>query len=445
MKKRRLIICPYCGDAQPVVERCRSCSGVFESLSRQATHNNMGPWFIRDERRPFTPGCSYETMVKMIQRGRITRLTIVRGPTTRQFWTIAKRVPGLSHRLGFCYECAASVDPHDHACHVCGATFGVILDRNYLGLPEHRPMPWESDPPRERSEVEPIRPVDSMPEPTRPGEETAAGEDLPSSRGASSVTGGSKPRRSPAAAPEVLLPPPPPGRLSSFASNEELFSAEANMSDADEVTDAFDRDGPSGGSKHSGAGPAMRMTAAPGTTVAAHPRPDGTAQTADPAIDALRMRLDRQRRANRRLLWIMGALLLTTFGLLLLWAGEPSPTTPDSRALPGIVNEDPTADRESGDGPDDSPAEAGQPGAVPEPAKPAISGSELGSIREQFERAADDSRPLPDRIADAERAQRELREMLEGVDRGELDEEISALERAIARLLDQLRLREYFP
>lgn len=445
MAKRRLIICPYCGDAQPVVERCRSCSGLFESLSRQATHNSMGPWFIREELRPFTPGCSYETMVKMIRRGRITRLTIVRGPTTRQFWTIAKRVPGLSHLLGFCYECAASVDPGDHACHACGASFGVILDRNYLGLPEYRPMPWETDPPRERSETDPIRPVESMPEPTRPGDQSAGSERTRSDRATSSSAGGSNPRGSQAAAREAPLPPPPPGRLSSFASNEELFSAEANMSDADEVTDAFDHNGPSGGSQQSGTGPAMRMTAAPGTTVAVRPRPDERTQAADPAIDALRVRLDRQRKANQRLLWIMGGLLLTTFVLLLLWARESSPPAQDSETHRQTVTEDRPADPESDVSPADSPAEAEEHDSAAESVKPAISESELASIREQFERAADESRPLPDRIADAERAQSELREMLDGVDRDDLYEEISALERAIAQLLDQLRLREYFP
>src|SRR5690606_26108798 len=116
---------------------------LFEPLSRQATHNSMGPWFVRDPQRPFQPGCSYETLVRLVQRGKVSRLTIVRGPTTRQFWTIAKRVQGIAHLLGFCHECGASVDPGDHGCHACGVTFGAFLDRNYLGLPEYRPLPWE--------------------------------------------------------------------------------------------------------------------------------------------------------------------------------------------------------------------------------------------------------------------------------------------------------------
>lgn len=146
MAKSKLLICPYCGETQPERESCRACGGLFEPLSRRATHNAMGPWFIRDPDRPFQPGCSYDTLMQLIQRGKVGKLTLVRGPTTRQFWTIAKRVPGIAHLFGYCHECNASVDAVDHACHACGVAFGAYLDRNFLGLPEVRPMPWETDP-----------------------------------------------------------------------------------------------------------------------------------------------------------------------------------------------------------------------------------------------------------------------------------------------------------
>lgn len=140
-----MVICPYCGETQTAEDRCKSCAGLFEPLSRQATHNAMGPWWVRDLRRPHQPGCSYETLVKLIERGSITKLSILRGPTTKQFWTIARRVPGVSHLLGYCHQCDASVDPGDHGCHSCGVPFGAYLDRNFLGLPEIRPLPWEAD------------------------------------------------------------------------------------------------------------------------------------------------------------------------------------------------------------------------------------------------------------------------------------------------------------
>jgi len=140
----KLLICPYCGETQATSERCTACGGLFEPLSRQATHNAMGPWYIRDPQQPFRPGCSHDTLMTLIDRGVVTRHTIIRGPTTRQFWTIARRVPGVAHRLGVCHACGADVDPTDHGCHACGAAFSVYYDRNFLGVPDIRPMPWEA-------------------------------------------------------------------------------------------------------------------------------------------------------------------------------------------------------------------------------------------------------------------------------------------------------------
>lgn len=143
MTRTKLVICPYCGETQPVGRCCRVCGGLFEPLSRQATHDAMGPWCVRDSDRPFQPGCSYETLVKLIERGRVTKYSIIRGPTTRQFWTVARHVPGVAHLLGYCHACDGSVDPSDHGCPHCGVPFGAYLDRNYLGLPDIHPEVWE--------------------------------------------------------------------------------------------------------------------------------------------------------------------------------------------------------------------------------------------------------------------------------------------------------------
>jgi hypothetical protein len=145
MNEARILICPYCGDAQPHGQTCRACGGHFDPLSRQATHNAMGPWFLREPNRPFQPGCSYHTLVQLIGRGRVSRYTIVRGPTTGQYWTVAKRVPGVAHLLGYCHACGASVDAHDHGCRHCGASFRIRLERDHLGLPEIRPLPGEPE------------------------------------------------------------------------------------------------------------------------------------------------------------------------------------------------------------------------------------------------------------------------------------------------------------
>lgn len=143
MAKVKVLVCPYCGDAQPAAERCRACGGRFDPMSRRATHNEMGPWFVRSPDRTYLPGCSYERMLRLIELGEITRYSVVRGPTTRQLWTVAKRVPGLAHLLGTCHECGERVDPAETHCTHCGVAFGAYLDRDWLGLPEVRPLPGE--------------------------------------------------------------------------------------------------------------------------------------------------------------------------------------------------------------------------------------------------------------------------------------------------------------
>jgi hypothetical protein len=157
MDQTKVVICPYCGETQPPGELCRTCGGLFEPLSRQATHNDMGPWFIRDLEQPFRPGCSYETLAKLVDRGDVTKYSLIRGPTTKQFWTVARHVPGVAHLLGYCHACDAHVDPDDLGCASCGVPFGAYLDRNHLGLPEVRPLPWEAG--GEEAAAEQVRPV----------------------------------------------------------------------------------------------------------------------------------------------------------------------------------------------------------------------------------------------------------------------------------------------
>ena len=86
-----MFVCPYCGAATPDQPRCTSCRGFLDPLSRQASQNAMGPWFLRNPDSPHQSGCSYETLVMLITRGRVTVDSVLRGPTTHQFWSPAKR------------------------------------------------------------------------------------------------------------------------------------------------------------------------------------------------------------------------------------------------------------------------------------------------------------------------------------------------------------------
>lgn len=142
--EKGLKVCPYCGHVAAHEKECEQCKGLFEPLSRQASQNAMGPWYIRDEQSPFRPGCSYQTLKMLVQRSRVTRETVLRGPSTRQFWMRAGSVPGVAHLLGECHACHKETRADDRACGHCGASFGVEEDRQYLGLAEVRSLPGQA-------------------------------------------------------------------------------------------------------------------------------------------------------------------------------------------------------------------------------------------------------------------------------------------------------------
>lgn len=165
-------LCPYCGarletDAERA--RCPACKGMLDPLSRQASQNAMGPWAIRDETRPFNPGCSHDTLKALIARGRIRRDTIIRGPTTRQFWMFAANVPGVAVLLGECHACHHAVHPDEFLCGRCGVALSPPTDRQTLGLAPVRLLPGGASAPAIAASA--VRPQGtSLPNsPTTPG------------------------------------------------------------------------------------------------------------------------------------------------------------------------------------------------------------------------------------------------------------------------------------
>jgi hypothetical protein len=271
VSKPQAIICPYCGETQAASDRCRACGGLFEPLSRQATHNEMGPWFIRSPARPFQPGCSYETLIKLLERGQVNRHTLLRGPSTKQFWTIAKRVPGVAHLLGFCHQCDAEVNPGDHGCSHCGVPFGAYLDRNHLGLPEIRPLPWE---------------IDGETADAAGGREQRNGGALRSERGA----------------------PAPQRGLSSFATDQELLGTAPHYSQGV-------------------AGPELQAPLAPAAALSPgfESRLSGVGRDRavdSPTLRAMQTSLAQQRRTSRLLMAIIAALAIALVIVLLQTGGS---------------------------------------------------------------------------------------------------------------------------
>ena len=135
MSSDALILCPYCGSRQAFAKACGACGGRFDAWSLAATQNDMGAWFVRDSKRPNFVGYSYATIVAAIRAGEIGRDAIVRGPSTRQFWTVARRAAGLAHLFGRCHACQGPVAAEGTDCNACGVSAHDWQDRNYLGLP----------------------------------------------------------------------------------------------------------------------------------------------------------------------------------------------------------------------------------------------------------------------------------------------------------------------
>ncbi|MFN3166002.1 MAG: hypothetical protein ACE37H_02945 [Phycisphaeraceae bacterium] len=128
--------CPYCGHTPPSPDatRCDQCGGLFEPLSRKATQLAMGPWFVRDEARPFMPGFNETILRHQVASGRVKADTIVRGPTTHQFWVRADQAPGLSRLLGRCHACGGNVSTTDETCGACQTDLSLPKAVDRLGL-----------------------------------------------------------------------------------------------------------------------------------------------------------------------------------------------------------------------------------------------------------------------------------------------------------------------
>ena len=143
-------LCPYCAARLPAdSEACSFCKGPLDALSRQATQNAMGPWQALLSSEPHArsrPGCSLDTLARLVARGRIAADTPVRGPTTRQFWLPARRVPGVAVLLGLCHACGCALEIDARACPSCQAELRPTTDRQSLGLAPVRPLPGEAEP-----------------------------------------------------------------------------------------------------------------------------------------------------------------------------------------------------------------------------------------------------------------------------------------------------------
>ena len=113
-------VCPFCGTLnEDSAHSCRQCSMENTHATRQATRSKIGPWFVWQQRNPSAPGMNWSTLMSLVEKGRITPRSVVRGPTTGQLWRFAARVKGLSREFSTCWHCGSDVVRSARLCTAC--------------------------------------------------------------------------------------------------------------------------------------------------------------------------------------------------------------------------------------------------------------------------------------------------------------------------------------
>lgn len=113
-------VCPFCGTtAENAGVPCARCTMENSPLTRQATKARLGPWYVLQTRNPSAPGMKYSVLLSLVKKGQVTPRSIIRGPTTNQFWRFAARVKGLSRAFGICWGCGTDIEPTVDTCPHC--------------------------------------------------------------------------------------------------------------------------------------------------------------------------------------------------------------------------------------------------------------------------------------------------------------------------------------
>ena len=128
--------CVYCGQViDRGADRCPHCRTSFSVAVRKASREILGSWYYLDPRNPSGRGVTLETLLKMIEKGRLRPDSIVRGPTTHQDWMYAAETPRLAKYFGLCPHCFAEVKPEDTYCTHCQLNMNQRPGETRPGIP----------------------------------------------------------------------------------------------------------------------------------------------------------------------------------------------------------------------------------------------------------------------------------------------------------------------
>lgn len=81
----------------------------------------LGPWFLLEPNAPSAPGVNWDKFRLQIQKGKVTPLSVVRGPTSQGLWRYAADTPAVATELGLCWSCQVALpDKTASRCPRCG-------------------------------------------------------------------------------------------------------------------------------------------------------------------------------------------------------------------------------------------------------------------------------------------------------------------------------------
>jgi len=144
-------VCPFCGLLhENAGGTCPRCNMEDTPVTREATQAKLGGWFVYQARNPAAPGMNFVTLLGLIERGRVNRKSILRGPTTAQFWRYATRVKGISREFGLCWNCGGEIRSTARVCPKCKhlqeppINPDALLEGEPLASPAPNPEPMRS-------------------------------------------------------------------------------------------------------------------------------------------------------------------------------------------------------------------------------------------------------------------------------------------------------------
>ncbi|HSI35460.1 MAG TPA: hypothetical protein VK986_17900 [Tepidisphaeraceae bacterium] len=147
-------VCPFCGTQRETdVGPCQHCSLEDTPTTRAATRSKLGPWYVLQSRNPSAPGMSFATLMMLVQKGRVTARSVLRGPTTGQFWRHAAKVKGVAREFGLCWNCGGDVSRNSRACPACKRMQepplnpDVLLEPGEISADELTEQMWAADAP----------------------------------------------------------------------------------------------------------------------------------------------------------------------------------------------------------------------------------------------------------------------------------------------------------